>query len=339
MTLRNLFTSFYRLQNGYKYKHKSLNNITVYSFSSQPHDREITKELSNMFFAEPVQDLLFKLTHVDVQKAFRKRFIGQNPDTPIYKFMTTAEVEKMQAEVKLKAKEKVQMPPIVPLRTDLGQVLDVNKDIIGFDSSKFVFTDITFGVSDKKRIVVVREPNGILRKANEDERHAVNQIYFPQSGRELKHPVMFDDTNLKPLLENGDYEFILDRACCQFEPDDKNYHRVVFSTYKHVDESKNYHLLESTRHLGPLLFYLAFNKKPDNFLLYCLETERFDDVMLFIQLYTKLNQGLEIELDGSKDKFKLIEDFINTECIDKVNLEEALKNYITRNSEIASKSN
>lgn len=55
----------------------------------------------------------------------------------------------MQAEVKLKAKEKVQMPPIVPLRTDLGQVLEVNKDIIGFDSSKFVFTDITFGVSDK----------------------------------------------------------------------------------------------------------------------------------------------------------------------------------------------
>lgn len=67
----------------------------------------------------------------------------------------------------------------------------------------------------------------------------------------------------------------MDRACCQFEPDDKNYHRVVFSTYKHVDESKNYHVLESTRHLGPLLFYLAFNKKPDNFVLYCLETERY----------------------------------------------------------------
>jgi len=59
----------------------------------------------------------------------------------------------MQAEVKLKAKEKVQMPPIVPLRTDLGQVLEVNKDIIGFDSSKFVFTDITFGVSDKVIII------------------------------------------------------------------------------------------------------------------------------------------------------------------------------------------
>jgi hypothetical protein len=56
---------------------------------------EITKELSNKFFAKPVQDILVKLTHVNIQKAFRKRFIGQDPDTPIYKFMTTAEVEKV----------------------------------------------------------------------------------------------------------------------------------------------------------------------------------------------------------------------------------------------------
>lgn len=72
-------------------------------------------------------------------------------------------------------------------------------------------------------------------------------------------------------------------------------------------------------------------------------------------------------MGGSKDQFKLIEvifllelskfflflssvinsiqtlllfkDFINTECLDKVKLEEALKNYSTRNSEIASKTN
>lgn len=50
---------------------------------------------------------------------------------------------------------------------------------------------------------MVREPDGTLRKANEDERHAVNQIYFPQSGRELKHPVMFDDANLKVIVRNA----------------------------------------------------------------------------------------------------------------------------------------
>jgi len=334
-----MFTSIYRLKNGYKHggSSKNLKRITFSRFFSQSsQDREVTTELSNKFFVEPVQDLLFKLTHVDVQKAFRTRFIGHDPDIPIYKFMTTAEVEKLQMEVKEKSKEKLQMPPIIPLRTDLGQVLEVNRDLIGYDSSKFVFTDVTFGISDKKRIVVVREPDGTLRKGNADERHAVNQIYFPQTGRELKHPVMFKDENLKPLLENGDYEFILDRACCQFEPDDQNYHRVVFSTYKHVDKTQKYHVLESTRHLGPLLFYLAFNKKPDNFLMYCLQTERVDDLMLFIQLYTKVNEGLKFELNDSKDQFQTIEDFINVECTEKVNLEEALKNYINRNIEVVS---
>jgi len=52
-------------------------------------------------------------------------------------------------EVKVKAKEKLQMPPIVPLRKDLGEVLEVNTDLIGYDTSKFVFTDVTFGISDK----------------------------------------------------------------------------------------------------------------------------------------------------------------------------------------------
>lgn len=52
--------------------------------------------MSNIFFLDSVQELLFKLTHVDIQKAFRKRFIGQDPDTPIYKFMTTAEVEQVK---------------------------------------------------------------------------------------------------------------------------------------------------------------------------------------------------------------------------------------------------
>ncbi|VVC33326.1 Ribosomal protein S22, mitochondrial [Cinara cedri] len=337
MTSRSLFSSFYRLKNGYKHS-KRIHGINFSSVSNESHDREVTKELSNMFFADSVQELLIKLTHVDVQKAFRKRFIGEDPDIPIYKFMTTAEVEKLQAEVKVKANKKVQMPPIVPLQTDLGQVINVDKDIIGFDNSKFVFTDITFGISDKSRIVVVRESDGTLRKANADERHTVNQIYFPQLGRELKHPVMFQDEHLKPLLENGDYEFILDRACCQFEPNDQNYHRVVFTTYKHVNKTKKYQVLESTRHLGPLLFYLAFNKMPDNFLMYCLQTERFQDAILFINLYTKINQGLEIELGDLKDQFKVIEDFINTECTEKGNLEEALKYYINMNSVEVSKS-
>ncbi|XP_050436969.1 28S ribosomal protein S22, mitochondrial [Adelges cooleyi] len=310
------------------------------SIPSQSHDRIVTKELSNKFFAEPIQDLLLDLTHINVQKAFRKRLTGRNPSIPIYKFMTTAEIEKLQVEIREKAKEKLKMPPIVPLRTDLGEVLNVDKDIVGYDNSKYLFTDITFGVSDKGRIIVVREPDGTLRKATAEERHNANQIYFPQSGRELKHPNMFKDENLKPLLENGDYEFILDRACCQFEPDDENYHRVVFSTYKHVDEKQKYQVLESTRHLGPLLFYLALNKMPDNYVTYCLETDRLKDVLLFIQLYTKISNSIESEVNISQEnQFEIVKDFIKSECQEKAKLEAALNNFISIYNNIESKIN
>jgi small subunit ribosomal protein S22 len=91
----------------------------------------------------------------------------------------------------------------------------------------------------------------------------------------------------------------LDRACCQFEPDDQNYHRVVFSTYQHVDQTQKYQILESTRHLGPLLFYLVFNKRPDNFLMYCLQTERY---ILYQYIYTYiLNPTIVLKQDKILD--------------------------------------
>lgn len=56
---------------------------------------------------------------------------------------------------------------------------------------------------------MVRESDGTLRKANADERHTVNQIYFPQSGRELKHPMMFEDGNLKVVKQKLFYNLLI----------------------------------------------------------------------------------------------------------------------------------
>lgn len=47
------------------------------------------------------------------------------------------------------------------------------------------------------RLIVVREPDGTLREANKDERHRMNQLYFPVKGRSLYHPRMFQPENLK----------------------------------------------------------------------------------------------------------------------------------------------
>ena len=72
----------------------------------------------------------------------------------------------------------------------------------GHDTCKYVFTDITFGVpgedssfvgqtilfnlnmlSDRKRLVAVREQEGSLRSATWEERDRVLHTYFPKPGR------------------------------------------------------------------------------------------------------------------------------------------------------------
>lgn len=38
MTSKHIFSSIYWLKNGYKHSNKSLNNFTLFRFSSQSHD-------------------------------------------------------------------------------------------------------------------------------------------------------------------------------------------------------------------------------------------------------------------------------------------------------------
>ena len=51
----------------------------------------------------------------------------------------------------------------------------------GYDVAKYVFTDITYGVHDRSRFIVVREPDGSLRDADGEERDRLNQVHFLHS--------------------------------------------------------------------------------------------------------------------------------------------------------------
>ena len=48
--------------------------------------------------------------------------------------------------------------------------------LTGYDSAKYVFTDVTFGVHDRARFIVVRQPDGTLREADGEERDRLNQV-------------------------------------------------------------------------------------------------------------------------------------------------------------------
>ena len=94
-------------------------------------------------------------------------------------------------------------------REEIDVVLDRDGAIKGYDASPIIFTDITFGVHDRDRIIVVREPDGTLREASWEQRDRVNNLYFPTEERKFDVPAMFEPEELKNILGIGNYVFDL----------------------------------------------------------------------------------------------------------------------------------
>lgn len=118
----------------------------------------------------------------------------------------------------------------------------------------------------------------------------MNNIYFPYKDRAFFVPKMFSDPEvMQSVLDRASktdntYEFILDRACTQFDPDDPQYISVVERTYDHINEMRHYDFLKSTRHYGPLVFYLTRTRKMDNLLLYNIQKERYRELISFSRI-------------------------------------------------------
>ncbi|VVD05020.1 unnamed protein product, partial [Leptidea sinapis] len=210
-------------------------------------------------------------------------------------------------------------------------VLARDPALIGYDSSTYLFTDITFGVANEHRIIVERGPDGTLQSCDYDTRKRLNQIYFPSDGRKLREPKMFSDKErFDSLLEREKYEYVLDRACVQYDPDERKYQEVTSITYQHVDKYS-----KSTRHFGPFAFYLTWHHSIDNLLLELVQTGAVREGVLLIALRQAIHadiidgeecnslvtQILPTPIQLTKNE-KLTEDDINldtkcTECVDK----------------------
>ncbi|KAK4880344.1 hypothetical protein RN001_008490 [Aquatica leii] len=204
--------------------------------------------------------------------------------------MTDEQLKETLEEAKERAEDILQMPPVVQVRNVIDRVYINDPALKGLESTNTVFTDVTFGVKDQDRLIVVREPNGVLRDANWDERDRMNQVYFPKPNRKLKVPKMFQDDYLQDLLKRKEYEFVLNMASLHFDPDHPDYQRVTSITYQHINDNNGFNMLRSTRHFGPLTFYLVWFKNVDNLLLELIETARIDEVNHLLQLYGKVNE-------------------------------------------------
>lgn len=280
-----------------------------------------------IFLEQRTQELLVTLTRIDYEKVFTPRKEGKRFSTPEYRFMTDEELEEARANIEKKARARIQMPPVVKQRDDAVQVLSKDFGIQGFSDTNIVFTDISFGGTNRHRLIVVREPSGILRHANTEERHRTNQIYFPIEDREMDTPTMFSNPYFKDLLDKEEFVFVLDRTCLQFEPDDPNYRKVTQAVYSAVNECKKFDLLRSTRHFGPMAFYLAWEKKIDNLLVDVIQNEKIEEAAALIELYHRVHPNARSGQTAARNDLELIRRYAEMDSTNGFAVQNALDKY------------
>lgn len=144
------------------------------------------------FFNKKVQEYLRTLTTVDYNKVFRTRKDEHKLQPPQYKFLTNEQLEQAKKDAMRRAKTYLQMPPVVNQRSDRSDLLDKDPGLQNYNTVRYVFTDISYGLKDKERFIVIREPDGTLRHATWKERDRMIQTFFPKPGRELRKPKMFE---------------------------------------------------------------------------------------------------------------------------------------------------
>jgi len=291
-------------------------------------DRSSDRDPGTYFIRKDVQELLTALTGFDLTKIFRIKN-NKNFDRIVYKYLTDKQLKEEQDQTRERSREKLQMPPVLSEAVENIEILEKDKMLEGFSSSKHLFIDISLGIPMRDRMIVAREVDGTLRTASLDEQRRMRQIYFPIQGRELIMPKMFEEKHLDLILERGDYEFVLDRACAQFEPDDREYIHVTHTTYEHIEKTNSYHLLHSTRHFGPLAFYFVWYKKIDRLLNDIIRRNSINDAVALLQLYAIIHPESKVaEYDFAQNQpFDLIQYFIEDEARIPALIEEALRQH------------
>ncbi|XP_029923112.1 small ribosomal subunit protein mS22 [Myripristis murdjan] len=265
------------------------------------HDSAPSESNSKPQFTDPeVQDILTRITGLDLQKVFRP--IKQELKPPTYKLMTDDQLEEAVQQAAGHARRLLQMPPVLPERKPISDVLSEDKILEGMDTAKYVFTDITYNIPHRERFIVVREPSGTLRKATWEERDRLIQVYFPKEGRKLTPPHIFKEDNLKIVFSQDRHEDVLDLCLVQFEPDSSEYIRVHAATYEDLDKHGKYELLRSTRHFGGMAWYLVSARRVDGLIVDMLKRDLLQDAVSLVSLFHMMHPHSESAQEASSQQ-------------------------------------
>lgn len=247
------------------------------------------KDPQPQFTDAETQRLLQSMTQLQLDKVFRKRTVADNSAET--KFMTTAQLETEFVHTIEKAKKLLQMPPVVKVKEDTERIISKDPALKDFATTKYVFTDITFGLQHSQRKVVVRDVDGTLGYASLNITKRMNQLYFPIDGRKSYTPRMFYDEKLfQKCLDEHKYEFVLDRLTVQYEPYEMEFHNISSKVFEHLNESKQFDLLRSTRHFGPMAFFFAWHRCIDDLLYDMIRRDYLLNAVELIALSYKLHK-------------------------------------------------
>lgn len=280
------------------------------------------------FLKKDVQNILYRITGLDSRRLTERKDMTEMLELPTHRFLTVEEFEIERTRGYLRAKQKLKIPPVTAPRQPGGELISADSQLDKLLEHKMVFTDITYGLKDRDRAVVVREQNGTLRNATWDEKMRMCQTFVPRAGRECFLPRVFQPEFLPRALEHVSAFYLLDSACTQLEPDDPDYIRVVHAVYDDVDKKGTYEELYSTRFFGGLVFYLACVARLDGLTLDRLKRNKLSDAADVLRLLNILHPKCKCalaaarEAEPPKDR-RLIDIYVGTMA--KGNLVEKLR--------------
>ncbi|XP_072035930.1 small ribosomal subunit protein mS22-like [Amphiura filiformis] len=280
-------------------------------------------------FNDPqVQAILKRITGLDLEKVFRPA--REKHGRSSYKLVSEKKLKELQIEAQEKAKVRLEMPPVVAERKPIHKIFARNPELRGLDSSKLVFTDISFGLRDRDRLIVVRDPDGTLRMANWEERDRITQVYKPRPRRQIEVPKLFEEGQLPVLFSEERHEMVLDAACTQFEPDAADFIRVHHRVYEDLDQTTKYDLLRSTRHFGGMAYYLAKQRRIDGLLVDIIQRYLITDAEDLITLYHMMHPQCKSAQETKEKQLKgleLIKMYIQCDSSQTGKLELVLQSY------------
>ncbi|XP_006818041.1 small ribosomal subunit protein mS22-like, partial [Saccoglossus kowalevskii] len=120
---------------------------TTRHLCSSSGDKDVKDHDPPAFNDATVQKLLKRITGMNFEKIFPR--VKQKLSPPKYKLVSEDKLQELLEEAKEKAEKKLQMPPVMEERTKIDHVLSNDPELEGLETSKLVFTDITFGVPDR----------------------------------------------------------------------------------------------------------------------------------------------------------------------------------------------